>query len=531
MAESGFGKKFRDVYSTALLLLCTVIIMDSIFAGNTKIAQDVHPFLAFILLWGGLTWLAMVEGGQASQVGLPPVDMNLYKTSHPVTHDIMKIINKGDNLDRYLMGRQFLVLALVFLENNAGDPIDKERQILGLPLWINSALLETGLALFFMTAMIGKISAQVNASRCMLDFINTYFAYFTMHVSMLIEVSGLLHCCYLAQMGFAKAAGQTIVSKEEPRDDNANMLFWARVAVSCVILIFAFAVTLSALFNNQTTMWEGVPPGITVILFFGFMAVVGMLEGMQIAFFAVARMPEEERGKSDWAKKTCDVLFANDGRNLPGFMVGRQMCVTLCFFIIARVTTIRLNEGDENIFGYGDGVQAFFETGLLGALITTIVASIMWQLVASAFPMAFLSTPITYVLLRWCLFLEWTGLCQGAWVFAMLLRKAIGYKRDEVFIGTAEERAANAAKDPSKSADNEEYEKVEPGHLYPKELNVPTLPPNFAPRMKSVSEVRELVNDLEEHKRDIDSRLIELKESIDIVEMQGSMSVDVESKA
>jgi len=84
---------------------------------------------------------------------------------------------------------------------------------------------------------------------------------------------------------------------------------------------------------------------------------------------------------------------------------------------------------------------------------------------------------------------------------------------------------------PSKSADNEEYEKVEPGHLYPKELNVPTLPPNFAPRMKSVSEVRELVKDLEEHKRDIDSRLIELKESMDIVEMQGSMSVDVESKA
>jgi len=518
MAENNFGKTFRDVYSTALLLLCTAIIMDSIFAGNTKIAQDVHPFLAFILLWGGLTWLSMVEGGQASLVGLPPVDMNLYKTSHPVTHDIMKVIKKGDNLDRYLMGRQFLVLALVFLENNAGDPIDKERQILGLPLWINSALLETGLALFFMTAMIGKISAQVNASRCMLDFVNTYFASFTMYVSMFIEVSGLLHCCYLAQIGFAKAAGQTIVSKEEPRDDNANMLFWARVAVSCVILIFAFAVTLSALFNNQTTMWEGVPPGITVILFFGFMAVVGMLEGMQIAFFAIARMTEEERGKSDWAKKTCDVLFANDGRNLPGFMVGRQMCVTLCFFIIARVTTIRLNEGDENIFGYGDGVQAFFETGLLGALITTIVASIMWQLVASAFPMAFLSTPITYVLLRWCLFLEWTGLCQGAWVFAMLLRKAVGYKRDEVFIGTAEDRAANALEDPTKSADIEEEGTASAGHLYPKELKVPALPSCFAPRMQSLEEMKKLEQELKEHKQGVENRLNELQASLSLVD-------------
>merc|ERR1711957_686951 len=156
-----------------------------------------------------------------------------------------------------------------------------------------------------------------------------------------------------------------------------------------------------------TTMWEGVPNWLTIILFFLFMSVVGMLEGMQIAFFAVARMTEEERSKSAWAKRTCDLLFEGDGRNLPGFMIGRQMFVTL-------------NEGDENIFGVGDLTQSFFETGLLGALITTICASIAWQLIASAFPMAFLSTPVTYILLRCCLGLEWTGLCQGSWVIARL---------------------------------------------------------------------------------------------------------------
>merc|ERR1712048_219245 len=417
------------------------------------------------------------------------------------------------------MGRQFLVLALVFLENLAGGISDKDRLILGrLPYWINQSLIYTGLALFFMTAMIGKISAQVNASRCMLDFVNSYFMTFTLYVSMFIELSGLLHVCYLAQIGFASAAGQPIETTEEPRTGIVSLFFWIRVLVSTVILIFAFAVTLSALFNNQTTMWEGVSPEVTVVLFFGFMAIVGMLEGMQIAFFAVAKMTEEERSKSAWAKKTCDILFANDGRNLPGFMVGRQMCVTMCFFIIARVTTIKLNPGDENIFGYSDSVQAFFETGLLGALITTIVASIMWQLVASAFPMAFLSTPLTYVLLRWCLFLEWTGLCQGSWVFAMILRKMIGYKRDEVFIGTAEERAARAKQDPSKSADDQEYNKSVAGHLYPKELGVPTLPSSFAPRMKSLEELRQLERDLVEHKQDVDNRLSEIQASLSIHE-------------
>jgi len=510
-------KLFKDVYSTALLVFCTVIIMAAIFDENTKLGKDVHPWFSFFVLWAGLGWLSMVEGGQASLVGLPPIDMNLYKESHSVSHKIMSVINKGDNLDRYLMGRQFLVLALVFLENLAGHPSDSKRAILGMPLWINSALLDTGLALFFMTAMIGKISAQVNASRCMLDYINTPFAFFTMYVSMAIEVSGLLHCCYLAQIIFAYAAGQPLESKEEPRTSVQNIFFWTRVLLSLAVLAFAFAVTISALFANQTTMWDGVPPTVTVVLFFLFMAVVGMLEGMQIAFFAVAKMSEENRGKSSWAKRTSDVLFADGGRNLPGFMVGRQMCVTLCFFIIARVTTIKLNDGDDNIFNLSDGAQAFFETGLLGALITTVVASIMWQLVASAFPMAFLSTPITYILLRWCLFLEWTGLCQGSWVFAMILRKMSRYKRDEVYIGTAAERKAKHLKDPTMSKDDAEYNVV-PGHMYP---GVPVLPPNFAPRMKTIEEINELENELKSHKQDVDNRLLDLQ-----VQKEKIMSAD-----
>merc|ERR1712194_848984 len=174
---------------------------------------------------------------------------------------------------------------------------------------------------------------------------------------------------------------------------------------------------------------------------------------------------------------------------------------------IARVTTIRLNEGDGNIFGFNDGVQYFFETGLLGALITTIVASIMWQLIASAFPMAFLSTPITYILLRWCLFLEWTGLCQGSWVFAMILRKIAGYKRDEVFIGTAEERKAEHWKDPSQSEDDIEYNVV-PGHMYP---GVPVLPPNFTPRTKTLEEIMELEQELVDHKQEVDKRIEDLR--------------------
>mmetsp|Transcript_12036 Transcript_12036/g.13180 ORF Transcript_12036/g.13180 Transcript_12036/m.13180 type:complete len:568 (+) Transcript_12036:354-2057(+) len=509
-SKKGLFMWFKEIYSTCLLIFCSIIVLTVIFQENSTLSQF-NAWVAFFVFFISLYWLSMVEGGQASLVGLPPVDMELYHESHPTTHKIMTVINRGDTIDRYLMGRQFMVLALVFVENLCAHAKDPEMSILGMPIIINKMFLNTGLAVFFMTAMIGKISAQVNASRCMLDYVNNYFAYFTMQFARAIEVSGLLHCCYPVQMFFAKAAGQPLVSKEAPRSQVQNIFFWGRVLISAAILLFAFAVTISALWNGQTTMWEGIPAWVTLVFFFLFMAIVGMLEGMQIAFFAVARMSSEERAKSTWAKKTCNVLFEGDGRNLAGFMIGRQMCVTLCFFIIARVTTVKLNDGDPNIFGVSDVVQKFFETGLLGALITTIVASIAWQLVASAFPMAFLSTPITYVLLRFCLGLEWTGLCQGSWVVARAHRKLVKFKRDEVYIGTAEERAAKCAADPKIFDEDDDHKlDVVPGHMYPGPACLPIH--NISGVRRTLDEIDYLEADLTQQYLDIRTRLQRLQE-------------------
>ena len=150
------------------------------------------------------------------------------------------------------------------------------------------------------------------------------------------------------------------------------------------------------------------------------------------------------------ARKTCELLFKGDGRNLPGFMVGRQVTVTLCFFVIARVTTLNIEIGvDDNIFGVSDGIQKFFNMGFLGAIITTILGSISWQLVASAFPIAFLSNPLVYIFLRLALLVEATGLIAGAWFLGMIHKKIAGFQLDEVYVGTPEERAAGNKPDHS----------------------------------------------------------------------------------
>jgi hypothetical protein len=45
------------------------------------------------------------------------------------------------------------------------------------------------------------------------------------------------------------------------------------------------------------------------------------------------------------------------------------------------------------------------------------------------------------------LFLEATGLCSGAWVLAAIHKKIAGFQGDEIYIGTAEERAAKGKGD------------------------------------------------------------------------------------
>jgi len=432
--------------------------MGLIATKQTTLSSQANPGVAFVVIWGTIIWLSMVEGGQGSLVGLTPIDFELYKDSHPVTLKSTKVAYKGDNLDRYLLGRQFMVCLVVFIVNLSGGPIGG-AQLWGYPEWVQQVFFTTGFAMILFTCQVGQLASQVNGSLNMLDYINNYGALLTFNVAMALEFCGILHSSYLIQYFVTALAGQKVESKEPPRNAVQNIFFWARCLMSLAVLVFCFAVTLVALFGGNTTMWEGVPPTIAVIIFFILISVVGMLEAMQIAFFAVAKLPASERGNSKFAKMTCELLFKGEGKNLPGFMIGRQLAVVSCMFFVARVTSVSMGEGDENIFGVSDGLQAFFDTGLLGALITTIVGSIAWQLVASAFPLAFLANPITYILLRVCLFFEATGICHGAWVLAAIQKKLNGWQRDEIYIGTAEERAKMSKED------NTEQLNVGPGHI------------------------------------------------------------------
>ena len=169
---------FKGFYSICLLIFSIVSIMGLIAYEQTNLSSAASPVVAYLAIWGGMLWLTMVEGSQGSLVGLAPVNRELYKDSHPITYKCTAVANKGDNLDRYLMGRQFMVCMIVFLINISGGPIGG-AMLWGYPDGLKTVFFTVGLSMIFFTCMVGQLNSQVNASLCMLDYINNYFAIFT----------------------------------------------------------------------------------------------------------------------------------------------------------------------------------------------------------------------------------------------------------------------------------------------------------------------------------------------------------------
>ena len=495
----------KYTYSLTLLLFSLFIIVALIFSEQTFASREGHPILAFVLTLFLLIWLAMIEGGQGCIVGLHPIDLKLYKHSHKLTWTSTSIAYKGNNLQRFIIGRQFLVVLVVFAinicnglvvdSNKGGDNIfdsnnDSSSSIPFnefIPSWLMSLFIKSNVAMILLTTVIGQLTSQINSAYCMLDFINGYLMIFTTYLSLAIEYSGILHAVYLVEMFFQWVTGSgnaapknynknqhqdstdeesqhqieelqrisrernmpPTSSADEWKSNDEMALYIARIIFSLFVLALSFAVTVEALFLGKTAVSQDyIPPYISIIFFVCLMIFIGILEGLQIALFAVKNMPLEELQHHTIARINYEFVFSSNRADKPNtklqsVLIGRQILVTLCMFIVARITTITVNVGtDANLFNVYDSVQVFFNTGLLGAVVTTILGSLIWRIIASSFPIAFLSNPIIYILLRLCLLLEASGVCSSAWVLASIYKSVFDLKEDEIHIGKREERRA-----------------------------------------------------------------------------------------
>jgi hypothetical protein len=144
--------------------------------------------------------------------------------------------------------------------------------------------------------------------------------------------------------------------------------------------------------------YPSITPPIAVFLFFFFMF---MLDVLRVFRFASLLLPsfQWKSVPPTVRQANAQLVFGNNWRNFPGFMIGRQLTVVASFFAVSAITGLNIppNGRENNIFGISNSAQKFLIFGFHGAVITTIVASITWQYAASAFPIAGMNNPVTFI--------------------------------------------------------------------------------------------------------------------------------------
>jgi len=171
----------------------------------------------------------------------------------------------------------------------------------------------------------------------------------------------------------------------------------------------------------------------------------GFMEALQIALFAVKHLPSEQIEANPRAKRNCDYILGTSNNNndnneeessrLQAFLVGRQIAQTVIMFMIARIITVEMKTPNTTLFGVSPQIQTiFFDSGLLNALVSTIFASLSWRVTANFFPMLYLGNPFSIWIIRLCLVVEGTGICDAAWTLAKLPAYLIGYQKDTDYL-------------------------------------------------------------------------------------------------
>jgi Silicon transporter len=416
----------KTLFSFVFFAFSIFLLTSATFQRQTKVTSiyGLNPYLACVLFWATLSWLAILEGALNSMIGLVPVDPAAYRETHKFTFTCTKLAHKNGNVERFIVGRQYLDLMCVYTINflvgaTKGATID------GFPKVVTTIFFSSSISVVVVTIIYGQLVTQINSSKYMLDSLNNRVLVVTTYLAFVVECSGIVHSVYLVQWIAERIGGKK--SKER------NLMFWIQVVISICLLIFAFVVCFTALYQGKTNIGDAIPPYASTILFVALVLIVGWMDGLQIALMAVLRMPVDEIEKYPIAKRNCSVVFR--GQNLEAFLVGRQIFQTMIVFAIARI--ISFSGGGENIFGVSDSVQKVFNTGALGALITTIAASLAWRVIANSFPLAFLSNPLSRPIIWLCFCAEITGLGNVAWLMAKGHVKLVGLKDDDCHLGSS----------------------------------------------------------------------------------------------
>lgn len=463
-------RKFSYFWSTLLLIFALVVTYWDIAKGWTNDFDDEPTYssagtvaLNIILFTVLMFWVAILEGAQGSIVGLSSVDIESFKDTHKQAYAVCKLCHKGTNLERFIIGRQFILLFVVFVISRLGShnqlAFDGNRQNFHMGDWewarrAELVFIQNSILLMIVIIIPGQLVAQLVSTGKMLSFLELGFApmYTVALPSLGMEALGLTHCAYgirdiMVSFSSEKMDPSTIMKK--------TMFYYIKLFYSTVLVIFGLVCVVYGLLDKQTNAtngpgWEDLPgyAALLLTLFFGFF--IGCCEGFQIAAFKLKNLdlePVEFQKKYPAAFRVTELLLR--GRNLKAFMVGRQVFVAMMMVLLGRVTgfsrgcpdfddkdgtEVHSTDGnaDNNcIFGFPEWfMKGFLQSGIIGAIVVVNIFQLSFRMAATCFPVIFINNNVMYLLLRVALLVEGTGIVNACWPLAWGLQWLFGIPDD-----------------------------------------------------------------------------------------------------
>jgi hypothetical protein len=402
-----------------------------------------HPVLEIGFFFFMCTWIGLLEGAQISLVGLQGINLELYKHSHPRAYAALKLCHHGPNVERFLVGRQFLLLFNGFLLSKVAGAATEDFYIgdwkwsseASQFFWVNSVLL------MIVVAAFAQLVTQLLAAQKMLGFLNLpFFALYTIvYPCLIVESVGLTHSSYLLKDFLVHITGIPLSEADPAKAQNKNIVYYIKCGISVAAVIFSFVFIVKGLAMSQTNATEGVgwnklPGWAAVLLSLFFIYLIACAEGMQVSLLAMAKIPSHEyKQRAPLAYRTTQLAYS--GRNMQAFLVGRQFTVAMMIIILAKVTSYAGSEGiligDGEDWGMGEGFNAgLLQTGFLGAILVVNVGQLASQVAASVFPVACINNHVMHFLLRLMLFIEFSGIVNSCWVLTWALDAITGLPKD-----------------------------------------------------------------------------------------------------
>merc|ERR1712154_101912 len=190
-------------------MFSTVVTFYAILEQKTSFWKSVPGWAALIIFLAVLLFLGIMEGLQIALVELKRQEAETFRISHPRAYGIGQLAAKGDNVERFLMGRQVFVVCLVFFSAKLTTIHGRNPDgfLFPVPEIVQTLLLETGLLACVIVVIVAQLTPQIIASIYPVEFMQTLVGLPAYYACIALETTGITHFTWILADLSCRACG------------------------------------------------------------------------------------------------------------------------------------------------------------------------------------------------------------------------------------------------------------------------------------------------------------------------------------